>query len=59
MFETLFRTDARGKSFAKPSECEYYQRSVFVKPTQHHGLPDSVLLEFAADSANLFLIRTQ
>jgi len=25
MFETLYRTDARGKSFANPSDCEYYQ----------------------------------
>lgn len=25
MFETLYRTDARGKSFENPSDCEYYQ----------------------------------
>lgn len=31
MFETLYRNDARGRSFASPSECEYYQPRIDIE----------------------------
>ena len=34
MFETLYRTDARGRSFANPSDCEYYQPRI---DRERHG----------------------
>jgi hypothetical protein len=51
-FETLYRVDARDKSFADPSECEYYQPRIdpekregkdvfFVRET--HGYFDDTL----------------
>jgi hypothetical protein len=48
LFETLYRTDARGKSFTNPSDCEYFQ------PRIDHELREGKDVYYARETHGYF-----